>query len=488
MADTKWIIQVNEELDKMQDLSIEKEHWSKGSIYRLPTCITDINKKAYKPQVVSFGPYHFNNLNPNEDHKRNNLNPMEEHKRRALVHFLKRCGKPVELFVNALAEVMQDLKDSYNPLEPEWRDDTDRFLQLMILDGCFMLEVLRVASHLLDDYAPNDPVFSNHGKLHTMPYIKRDMLMLENQLPILVLDKLVAVESDYAKDEGFVIKLLIKFFSPGIAASITGKCVHALDVYRKSQLLGEPYCKTGHCRPETVNRHEEIIWSATELNETGIRFKESKTTSLKDISFSRGVLRLPSIIVDDTTESMFLNLIAFERFHVGAGNEVTSYIFFMDNIIDNARDVALLHSKGIIHNALGSDKAVADLFNSLSKDITLDPESSLDAVHKNVYHYCKKPWNVWRANLMHTYFRNPWAIISLVAGVFLFVLTIVQTGYSIYPYYFPNGDSPTCACSVNNSTSPAPPPPPPPNAAYSTSPSRFIFSFVLMSVVWMLTG
>ena len=258
-------------------------------------------------------------------------------------------------------------------------------------------------------------------------------------------------------------------------------------MHRKSQLQGEPYCKTGHCRPETVNRHEEIIWSATQLNEAGIRFKKSKTNSLKDISFSRGVLRLPSIIVDDTTESMFLNLIAFERFHVGAGNEVTSYIFFMDNIIDNARDVALLHSKGIIHNALGSDKAVADLFNSLSKDITLDPDSSLDAVHKKVYHYCKKPWNVWRANLMHTYFRNPWAIISLIAGVFLFVLTIVQTGYSIYPYYFPNDGSPTCPCYVNNSTSPAPPPPPPPNAAYSTSPSRFII-YCLMSVVWMLTG
>ncbi|MBA0571774.1 hypothetical protein Golob_002149 [Gossypium lobatum] len=149
---------------------------------------------------------------------------------------------------------------------------------------------------------------------------------------------------------------------------------------------------------------------------------------------------------------MFLNLIAFERFHVGAGNEVTSYIFFMDNIIDNERDVALLHSTGIIQNALGSDKAVAHLFNSLSKDITLDPESSLDEVQKKVNKYCKKAWNEWRANLIHTYFRNPWAMLSLIGAIFLFALTIVQTVYTIYPYY--------------HDSSPSPPPPlaPPPMA------------------------
>ncbi|KAL4379413.1 hypothetical protein GQ457_02G018230 [Hibiscus cannabinus] len=114
-----------------------------------------------------------------------------------------------------------------------------------------------------------------------------------------------------------------------------------------------------------------IIRSAKELNEARIRFKKSKSVSLKDIEFRGGILRLPVIIVDDATESMFLNLIAFERFHIGAGNEVTSYIFFMDNIVDN-----VLHSRGIIQNALGSDKAVANLFNSLLKDITLEPDSS----------------------------------------------------------------------------------------------------------------
>jgi hypothetical protein len=61
----------------------------------------------------------------------------------------------------------------------------------MILDGCFMLEILRGSTI---DYASNDPIFSKHGKiLYIMPLIKRDMLMLENQLPMRVLDELDAI-------------------------------------------------------------------------------------------------------------------------------------------------------------------------------------------------------------------------------------------------------------------------------------------------------
>ncbi|GKV47181.1 hypothetical protein SLEP1_g54100 [Rubroshorea leprosula] len=377
---------------------------------------------------------------------------MEEHKQRALLHFLKGSNKPLDLYLNSLAEVVQDLKDSYNPLPTQWQD-ANKVLQLMIVDGCFMLEILRFVAHNLDDYADNDPIFSYHGKLYIMPFIKRDMLMLENQLPMLLLEKLVTIDLNKTKDDELLYKLVLKFCSPIPATSISsmGKCLHVLDVYRKSLLYQEKPGRTNQ-RKFQASHHkdsDDIIRSATELNEAGIRFKKSKTASLKDIRFKGGVLQLPTMIVDDATESMFLNLIEFERFHVGVGNEVTSYIFFMDNIIDNERDVALPHSRGIIQNAIGSDKALAKLFNSLSKDTTVDPRSSLNQVHMEVTRYCKKACNEWRANLIHTYFRNPWAFLSLFAAIFLFALTIAQTIYTIYPYYH-----------EANSTSELPPPHP----------------------------
>ncbi|KAK8672761.1 hypothetical protein V6N13_111123 [Hibiscus sabdariffa] len=301
----------------MADTEAETERWMKQSIYRVPAAVADLSKKAYMPQVVSFGPYH-----QGKDH----LMPMEDHKKRTLLHFLKRSNKPLEAFVNSLVKDVEKLKECYDLLDPIWGDEGHKFLQMMILDGCFVLEILRYATCTMEDYA---------------------------QLPCL--HSLVAVDSNGTKvpdrsmqDGEFINKLILKFCSPNTPISAMGTLLARLG---------------------------------------------------------------------------------------RAGNEVTSYIFFMDNIIDKGRDVALLHSSGIIQNALGSDKAMANLFNSLLKDITLKPDGSLDEVQTKVNKYCKRAWNEWRANLIHTYFRNPWAILSLIAALLLFALTIAQTVYTIHPDY-----------------------------------------------------
>ncbi|KAL2316978.1 hypothetical protein Fmac_030854 [Flemingia macrophylla] len=441
--ETKWVIQINEELKSNDDTSEhEKKQWKRHSIYKIPTRVTELNKKAYKPQAVSFGPYH---------HGEEHLKEMEHHKHRSLIHFLKRCKKPVEMLYHCMNEVVQELRDSYNPLDPIWMQDTPRFVQMMIVDGCFMLEVLRTNHDSApNDYADNDPVFGQHGKLHVVPYIKRDMLMLENQLPFMVLRILIQVETDNNQVDEWLIKQIINFFSPGTtpeAGNLNVKCKHVLDLYRRTLIQQGPTHPTRVSSATKLWKHGggEIIRSATELQDAGIRFRKSRSRSLSDVSFMNGVLRLPALVVDDTTEYMLLNLMAFERLHAGAGNEVTAYVFFMDTMIDGEMDVAVLHRTGIVVNALGSDKAVAKLFNSLSRDVAVDGEGCvLDVVRMSVSNYCQKPWNIWRANLIHTYFRNPWAVVSLVAAVFLFALTIVQTVYTIAQFYQPpaGDDSP----------------------------------------------
>lgn len=184
-----WVIQLSNEARRREsdDVDAETEQWRKRCIYRIPAAFTDVNKKAYKPQAVSFGPYHHG-----EDH----LKGMEVHKHRALVRFLRRSGKPLEHYLESLEPLVQDLKDAYDSLPPypaPWQQHPQAFLRLMILDGCFMLEILRTGAgspyYCLgkDDYAFNDPVFSDHGKLYLIPHLRRDMLVLENQLPMLLL-------------------------------------------------------------------------------------------------------------------------------------------------------------------------------------------------------------------------------------------------------------------------------------------------------------
>ncbi|KAF8018130.1 hypothetical protein BT93_H3125 [Corymbia citriodora subsp. variegata] len=422
-----WIVQVNESLN-FEFLPSDGQ--------QVPAHITDLNPDAYLPQVVSFGPYH---------HGKDHLLPMEEHKHRTLHRFLKRSGKCLESFLDSLREVAQALEESYDALDPMWKvgsseDAASKFLKLMITDGCFLLEILRTTTEEKLDYAVNDPIFSSHGKLHIMPHIKRDMLMLENQLPMLVLHRLVAVESDGKKNpysDNLVFSALTLYSNNTTVSKDIGKCLHVLDVYRKSLLLPEKKSeeKKSKEKPklpkEGSKDGEEMIWSATKLHEHGIKFSKSDTSSLKDISFASGVLRLPMITVDDTTWYVFLNLILFEHFHVGAGNEVTSYIFLMDKIIDKEGDVALLEAQGIIQNAIGSDKAVAELFNSLCKEVTLEPESGLDPGHAAVRKYCKNSWFTWIAALCHTYFGSPWSVLSLVAAILLFAIAIIQTAYTM---------------------------------------------------------
>ncbi|KAI6670714.1 hypothetical protein NL676_005599 [Syzygium grande] len=418
--ETNWIVQVNESLKCMP--TDEQQYWKKRSIYRVPACVTDLNRKSFQPQAVSFGPYHHGEIH---------LHTMEDHKRRALIQFLRRSGKPLNPFLESLREVARDLEESYDALDLEWREDgsegaADRFLKLMITDGCFMLEILRTATQALDDYEPDDTIFYTHRMLSIMPYIWPDMLMLENQLPMLVLDRLVTVESDGKEDDEYINRLILNYCFPGKHTARIGKCLHVLDVVRKSLLLHEkPKLDKVGCEGLLSVR------SATELKKHGIRLKKSKTGSLTDISFAGGVLSLPEIVVEKATESMFLNLIAFERFHVGTGNEVTSYIYFMDYIIDNECDVTLLHTLGIVLNVLGSDRETTELFHSLAKYTAIEPNSSLIAVCNKVNEYCNKPWNKWRANLIQTYFRSPWALLSLIAAIFLFALTIIQTVYTV---------------------------------------------------------
>ncbi|CAK9178785.1 unnamed protein product [Ilex paraguariensis] len=85
------MIIVRDELNCMPDTSTEMAYCERRSIYRVASCVTDLNKKAYKPQAVSFGPYH---------HGEEYLKAMEDHRQRAFLHFLKRSNKSLEYVVD----------------------------------------------------------------------------------------------------------------------------------------------------------------------------------------------------------------------------------------------------------------------------------------------------------------------------------------------------------------------------------------------------
>ncbi|CAK9148641.1 unnamed protein product [Ilex paraguariensis] len=204
---------------------------------------------------------------------------------------------------------------------------SERFLKLMLIDGCFTLEIFRPAIETLGDYHSDDLIFGNHGKLYIWPFIRQDMLLLENQLPMLVLDKLLAI-------------------------------------------------------------NYKMVRSANQLYDAGVIIKTSENSHFNydhhNISFEGGVLRLPIFIIDENTESTFLNMIAFERCHVGAGSDMTTFVRFMSNLIHSAGDINVQGSQGVIRITFGSVQDAADLFDTTSKNLTLDASNRLARILDDV--------------------------------------------------------------------------------------------------------
>ncbi|KAG5534886.1 hypothetical protein RHGRI_022865 [Rhododendron griersonianum] len=144
-ANEEWVLEIRNELDQLlhDGPTALQERLSKkrSMICKVPALLKNLNNKAYEPQMASFGPYHYG---------KEHLMPMEKRKHTILLDFLTKSGEPLESYVNALAPVVQDLKDSYDALDPYWHVDTSRFLKLMVLDGCFMLHILGGRGELPD--------------------------------------------------------------------------------------------------------------------------------------------------------------------------------------------------------------------------------------------------------------------------------------------------------------------------------------------------
>ncbi|XP_048321128.2 UPF0481 protein At3g47200-like [Ziziphus jujuba] len=179
--------------------------------------------------------------------------------------------------------------------------------------------------------------------------------------------------------------------------------------------------------------------SAKELKNAGIKFKPNSNGKFSDVRFESclwlsGKLILPPLIVDDSTKSMLLNLVAMETCsdHGPEDFWVTSYICLMDLLLDTVEDVIVLRNHNILMNCLGSDQQVADLFNEISKNLVPHPKAystikaGIEAHYKN---WCK----IWVAEWINTHFSSPWTVLAFLGAILAIVLSFIQTYVAIKP-------------------------------------------------------
>ncbi|KAM7489072.1 hypothetical protein LguiB_026556 [Lonicera macranthoides] len=399
---------------------------SGGSIFRIDDQFRRVNWKSYEPEIIAIGPYH---------HRKENLKMMEQYKIRYLRSLIERERKDISTFVA-----------SFRTLEPEIRacyaerlsQNEDQLIKMMVVDGCFIIELLRKFSDpsLREE---DDRVFRMNWMLTSL---QRDLLLFENQLPFFVLCKLY----DLIQGENRHVKLVddaMLFFNnilPGkgnrqfVNGDLKNNYTHLLGLVHDEWL---PSFNRASLHGHSENMEERVKWEfigrATELREAGIKIQKVEG-KLFDIDFENKTLKIPPLTIEDRTESILRNLIAYEQYdeYYPHFNFVCDYVKFLDCLIHSPKDVEILRQSGIIVNWKSNDEGVSTIFNHICESVVGPSKRDFCYIRtfNRINKHCSQRCNRWMASLRRYYMSNPWAIIiALCAAITLLIRFFIILTY-----------------------------------------------------------
>ncbi|XP_028787281.1 UPF0481 protein At3g47200 [Neltuma alba] len=437
------IIDINKEPEDLMNTST-------CNIYRVPCNLRNLNQEAYTPQLISIGPLHFG---------QKHLNPMQNQKLRYFGFFWARLnnnnnnGEAMKAYKEYLEAEEEAIRHCYaDKLLPFTKEE---WVEMMLLDSVFIMELfLRIQG---DKTEYEDDIILKQTWLNKS--VQRDLLLLENQIPLFILEKLYAtVVPERDKKHGKFIELTCDYF----------RCFHP---YKKSKSyydeakgfsdrfgLSEKNWKKEPMHFTDMIRYFYLykdltlrgkgascngLRTATKLQEAGVSFEKVFDKHLLDINFLKhrilswflclgciskftcfkARLQIPQLKIEDTTECVLRNLIAFEQCHYSDQPYICNYVFFIDSLIHTKEDVELLVEKEVIVHELGSDKEVATLVNSLCKHVVTDKTCYKSIIDGLNGHY-QKVWNHTMASLRLVYFRDPWRASSTVVGIAVLIFAV----------------------------------------------------------------
>ncbi|XP_014499331.2 UPF0481 protein At3g47200-like isoform X1 [Vigna radiata var. radiata] len=381
-------------------------------IYRVPLLIRQLNEEAYTPKVISIGPYH---------HKNSLLQNMERHKLTYCNSFLKRTNTSMASWIHYIAGKELQIRQCYSDaLEFSPKE----LVEIICVDSGFILEHFWTAHYktLYDKYL-STPWFGI--------MIFYDLVLLENQLPFFVLNDLFNLSTvDGDSDTPSFIQLTFEYFdffnrldlSPD---NLNTTCHHFTDLIRTFHLCGR--------NKTTRSSQWPHIPSATKLSGAGIRLGSSESKCFLNLSFSKKVLKIPNLRVDDGTELLFRNMVALEQFHYPDYAYIAEYALVLQYLVNTGKDVDILVKAGIMKNLLGDSDSAAERTKRLCRNTVLKDFSSdyvtlwqeLDASYKSRRLKLK-------STLRRDYCKGPWQTAATAAAIVVLILSFVQTICSIW--------------------------------------------------------
>ncbi|KAB5518971.1 hypothetical protein DKX38_023290 [Salix brachista] len=214
--------------------------------------------------------------------------------------FVDDSGLSIQYLYSKVAEVATDARRYYAKDSTDEFDD-EKFTQIMFLDGCFILHFIFCFLHRLENLKMPG---------HHITLVKRDLLLLENQLPFQVIWSLMDLR--FGKGEAGGGNTLIDNYIRHIRAlpprqesfkkmikKFVGKCswkqAHKIwgneetEYHQPAHLLGLLY--SDHINKEACSNcsRRSSDWysyrSAKDLLKVGIRFRPNWTNAYSDVEF-----------------------------------------------------------------------------------------------------------------------------------------------------------------------------------------------------------
>nr|GMD15365.1 ALG-2 interacting protein X-like [Ipomoea batatas] len=313
----------------------------------------------------------------------------------------------------------------------------DEFVEMMLLDGCFIIELLlKFAFRGLR--RKDDPCFSSREAFYG---VRSDLILAENQIPFFVVEHLYKAVP-LPKDCGsfslaylflLFVRKLIDRPPEGLAATQDQKfglfVYHLLDLVRHCYLPATP--------PLQSTGEHKNLYSATQLQAAGIKFRKKELSStdqsILDITYDHtGVLAIPPIKVQSHTEILFRNIIALEEYTPDQTNHVASYIYLMKCLIRCKQDVSFLRRKGIIlqSGTMENDEEILRVFDGLHVKINVDEEFYYRGLCEKVNRFSnvgmekKKKKEVLWHKMGNVYHRTPWGAAAFVVAILALVSSL----------------------------------------------------------------
>ncbi|KAI3886755.1 hypothetical protein MKX03_029811 [Papaver bracteatum] len=462
---------IDDLIAKLPKLKAPTRPWgSQVCIYKVHEKLQEVSSPSvYKPTLVSIGPIHYGD---------ENLKETQDCKLYYMSEALTQRGKND---INSTTALLQKCVESIEKLEKRIRDcyaepihfESKEFVEMMVIDGLFIVGLFQ---HFGVEQPPpdEDPLAHNPWGRQNITW---DLLLLENQIPMFVLESLYKLtaseEQQNAKTIGYLAYGFFKNYIRFPRDKIVLKNMKEADKHEDTPYkhLLDQLAQTFHPlndnkdgeappplpplrralrvtfkfivkiflpKPKTLHTTRMYMASATQLDQAGIKIvKGSTEASFLDISFKDGILTIPPVVINARVDPLLRNLIANEQFSDRYTEYVTSYSLFMDRLIVTEKDVEFLSNQGIVTNNLGRFQEVADMFSRLHREIVLGTPFYYLGTFDRVNKYYNSRWNFWKAHLKRKYFSNPWVTIVVIVGGILVLLSSLKTIIQTIQFYLP---------------------------------------------------